>query len=321
MSPRTGMLSLLLQDETSRRAWNETISDWQEDSGCAVSTAGRLRADLRGSLSVLRMLLLTTGRQMATHRTWQLCGWMTLLAVGLSLLSPFGWAYALRLTEGRGFPHTMAVRLFVVPSSLVMAFALVSAFGAGQTRHRSSPVLGTMILSLTLALLVTGWLEPASNKLFRIELETLSRTAPPGADRFLPGRGAVELSLPDLVRESIHERNQAFGARRVLSYRLVLLLAVPTGFVLGAALRSRFGAGRGWRPAQFAGAASLILAAVAGSYAWPLLSRMLTWAIAVRLERLNIVLWLGLAFVCVAVFVLVRSLASEQAATVSGANA
>jgi hypothetical protein len=321
MSARHGIMNVLLPDDMSRRAWEETIWDWCGERSRATGTFVRLRTDARGGLSVLRMLLLTTGRQMVTRRTWQLFGWMTLLAVGLSLLSPFGWLYALSLTKGRGFTQTMAVWRFVVPSSLVMAFALVSAFGAGQPRHRSGPALATMILSATLTLLVTGWLEPASNRQFRIALETLSRTAPPGADRFLPGRGAVELSLPDLVRESIHERNQAFGARRVLSSRLVLVLVVPAGFVLGAAVRSRFGAGRGWRPAQFAGAASLILAAIAATYAWPLLSRLLPWAIAVRLERLGVVSWLGLAFACVAILVLTRSRSSGAAATASGAKA
>jgi hypothetical protein len=162
---------------------------------------------------------------------------------------------------------------------------------------------------------------PATNHLLRIELSTLDLQAP--ARAYLSARvvAGSELPLHELLSKAIVERNTAFGAQWIVSERLVLMLAAPAGFLLGIAVRNRLTGRTSWRIAQCAGAASLILGAIAGRYFWPLLSPIVPWAVAVRLERLGVVSWLGLALVCIAVVVLGRSSNSEPGSGAPGARA
>jgi hypothetical protein len=239
--------------------------------------------------------------------TWRLFGWTVVFTVIAASLNPFSWAYAASVTSGLPIGETLQLRGLLILNSLALAFTVVCAAGVGQTSRRSTPALAGVILSFLFMLLILGWVVPATNHLLRIELSTLDLQAP--ARVYLSARvvAGSELPLHELLSKAIVERNTAFGAQWIVSERLVLMLAAPAGFLLGIAVRNRLTGRTSWRIAQCAGAASLILGAIAGRYFWPLLSPIVPWAVAVRLERLGVVSWLGLALVCIAVVVLGRS--------------
>ena len=321
MSARTGFAALLFPDGASRRAIDETLADWREERAQAASVHGRVRVEVQGCLSILRVVLGQTAREMTAATSWRVFGWTVVFTVIAASLNPFSWAYAASVTAGVPIGETLRLRGLLILNSLALAFMLVSAAGVGQKSRQPGPALAGVTLSFLFMLLVAGWLVPATNHLLRIELSTLNLEAP--ARAYLSARAGAgnDLPLHELLPKAIVERNTAFGAQWIVSERLVLMLAAPAGVLLGMAVRRRLDGRTSWRIAQSAGAAALILAAIAGSYLWPLLSRFVPWTIAVRLERLNVVSWLGLACACAAVFVLVRSSNAEPRATAPGAKA
>ena len=78
MSPRSGLASLLLPDETSRRALDETLADWRDDRRRATSLPARVWSEARGCLSVFRVILGEARRELAGPDVWRLFAWTVL---------------------------------------------------------------------------------------------------------------------------------------------------------------------------------------------------------------------------------------------------
>ena len=308
MSPRSGLASLLLPDETSRRALEETLADWREERRRATTRRARVWSDAQGCVSVLRVILGEAGRELVAPEAWRLFAWTVLIAVIVAALNPFAWAYASQAAFGVRIQDTLAVGWLLIPGGLVPAFLLISSLGAGQPRRQSVPLLASMMLSAVFMILVLGWVLPAARQQFRIEVAALAHdaTQTPGQVG-VPAPGAGELPLRELLAEATANGRNAQSAQRVISTRLAFLLAVPTGLLLGIAVRKRMDGRVPWRIAQCAGAAALIFASITANYAWPFLRGLLPWPTAVRLDRLQADLWLALAIAWTAVIVLGRS--------------
>lgn len=295
MSARTGFVSLLLPDETSRRAFEEALADWAEERGRATTLPRRVWTEAQGCLSLARVVLGVARRELVTPEAWRNFAWTVLLAMIVAAANPLNWLYSARGFLAPRLPESLMIGVLLVPNSLVVAFAIVSALGPGQGRSRPGRPLASLVLASVFMFLVLGWVTPAANQQFRTTVARLS-TPRIAADRpaGAPMPGLTELAMPDLVRQAFADRGNIRGARRVLSVRLALLLATPTGFLLGAAIRQRIGNRAPWRVRHALGAVALISAGIAGNYSWPLLAKLFSWPIAVRLERLNADLWLAL---------------------------
>ena len=62
MSRAIGLFDLLVPDETSRRAFEETLADWREEWRRASDPIERMRVSTRGWLSLSRVVMASIER-------------------------------------------------------------------------------------------------------------------------------------------------------------------------------------------------------------------------------------------------------------------
>jgi hypothetical protein len=323
MSVRSGLIGLLAPDETSCRAFEETLADWHDEWTRASNPIARIRVSARGWVSVAR-LVITTGRVgFVRADTWRVLALPLFVSAALSLLLiPWIWSY------GRwplSFASFAVAVVLLMPQGVATLLAPVAAIGFGTRRERQPNVITTIPMLVAVMVLLVGWVFPASNQMYREYVFSKLSGEPPevvsNAAR-VPNalaRGTPELSAPELVRLARSgQSDQRRAAISHLSARLALAVSVPVFFVFGIAVRrslaarTRWGIAR-WGIARFAAGASAVGVFLLSSLALSLLQRV-SPAVASWPESRGLTIWFSSGVLCVAVIVLARAANPEQPA-------
>ena len=300
MSPRKGLLGVLVPDETTRRAFEETLADWREEWQLASTPIERMSVSTRGWISLTRLVAGTMRVGLLTSETWAVSSMAVVLSAALSLLMiPSVWWY----TPGPlALPDFVVAVLFMMPQGMVVLLAPVASIGFGTKPWREPSVIAVApVLVLTMGMLA-GWVLPASNQMYREHV--FSRIS--GGPGEVP-RGLSEMSAPTLIREvtrgTPHNSRLAMGQ---LSTRAALVVAVPVYFVFGMAIRRRLSTATRWRIARFVAGASAACAFTVSDYAVSVL-RDVSPAIADLPGRGGLSIWLSSVVLCLAIAVLART--------------
>jgi len=300
MSPRTGLLGVLVPDEATRRAFEETLADWRDEWTRASNPIERIVVSTRGWISVARLVAGTMRIGLSTSETWAVSSMAVLMSAALSLLMiPSVWWY----TPGPlTLPGFLVAVFLLVPQGMVVLLAPVASIGLGTRPWREPSVIAVVpVLVLTMVMLA-GWAIPASNQAFREYVS--SRVS--GAPRVLP-RGTSEMSVSALIRETAsgtqYSRRAAAGQ---LSSRAALVVAVPVYFLFGVAVRRRLALRTRWGIARFIAGASAACAFMVSDYAVSVL-RDVSPAIADLPGRGGLSIWLSSLVLCLAIVVLARN--------------
>ena len=301
MSPRSGFLGVLVPDETTRRAFEETFADWRDEWTRAATPIERLRVSTRGWISVARLVALAICAGLGNSTTWAAFSMTLFATAGLSLLW-VSWDRApgqLPLSAG----HFAVGAVLLVPQGFAFLMAPAAAIGLGTKRgHEPSVITVALMLFVTMVLLV-GWVFPASNQMYR-EYVYSSLSGRTG----VLTRGVPELNAPELIRQvrtgSVGERRAGISA---LSNRLALVVSAPVFFIFGVAVRRRLSVRRRWGNARFVAGASAIAVFLTCSFAlskirsmWPVLAEQLS-------ASRGLSIWLSSIVLCLAIGVLARS--------------
>ena len=230
--------TLLMPGETSQRAIEETLADWRQSRIDASGTGARVLIEIRGVVSLLRVTAMVTANQLRHRDVWDPFAWALAVAVVLGLGPAFS-GFLLRLPASTD--EVTWLTMLLAPGAIAALYPLVMAIGLGVKPDRPVPLAGQIVLSTLLVVLLTGWIVPAANEAFRIDVfEILSRTRAAGSAEFRPGPAGSSLLT------------------------LSLALTAPTFVMLGFAIRRRWMQGDSWRVAQFAAGAAVVLAMFCG---------------------------------------------------------
>jgi hypothetical protein len=297
MSPRTGLLGVLVPDETTRRAFEETLADWRDEWQRASSPLERMRVSTRGWISVSRLLAGTMRVGLLASGTWAVFSMALAVSVALSLPLVF-WS---RTPGPLTLPGFLIAGFLLIPQGMVTLLAPAAAIGLGTRPGREPHVFAVApALLLTMALLA-GWVFPASNQMYREYV--FSRVSE--RQGVLP-RGLSELSAADLVREiGGGTPDRSLAAIGQLSTRASLVVAAPVYFIFGVAVRRRLVSRTRWGIARFVAGASAAGVFVVSAYAVSVL-RDVSPAIAGLPEARGLSIWLSSVVLCVAIGVLSR---------------
>jgi len=260
-----GFADLLMPDPAARTAIDETIEDYRDERAQASSIGARWWSDVQCIVALGRVLTLTALRDLAASDTWRVVGSCVLLSVAIvPLFLLLTWPDVVRLP----FPSGI-VYLILMPAALV--FGPIAALGWFDRADRPVRILAPLVVSALLMLVVMGWLIPAASQSLRVAMwASAANSRPFGSWIIFPGPN--ELDLPSLIRRSrVDWFNLAFTQALVI--RVALILAAPTGLLLGAAVRQRWRHRVNWRVLQASGllaAIAIIVVVWLGREAWSL---------------------------------------------------
>lgn len=299
MSSRTGLLGVLVPDETTRRAFEETMADWREEWTRASNPIARIAAATRGWVSLARVLVGTMRVGFQTRSTWSFLAGTVMTSAALSLLlidsvwSSTGWPLL-------SFSNIALAVLMLIPQGQAVLVAPIAAMGLGlRPRQPLSPLTIVPALVLGMVLLV-GWLLPASNQMYREYMFSKY-----GGDEAL-ANGLPELSLPDLIRQAANGSTyESFAAIGQLSTRIALVAAVPISFVFGIAVRRRLDGLVRWGIARFLAGGTVIGLFLAWNFVMSQILRALPGLATFRPRSLGI--WLSLVCLSAATVLLCRT--------------
>ena len=305
MSARSGLFGLLVQDETTRRAFEEAIADWREEWIRAHSPFARIAIAARGWLSLARVVGATMRVGFMSRSTWSVLTGTLLTSAALSLLlidsvwSNTGWPLL-------SFSNIALAVLMLIPQGQAVLMAPVAAIGLGlRPRQPLSPLAIVPALMLAMVVLV-GWLLPASNQMYREYLFSML-----GESGTL-AMGLPELNLPDLIRKAANgSLFESSAAVAHLISRIGLVVAVPIYFVFGIAMRSLLANRTRWGIVRFAAgataAATFMLSSAVVSAIRGMLPDLLRW------ESGGLTVWLSSAILCLATIVMASTRRGEPA--------
>jgi len=303
MIRRSGLPALLLSDETSRRAFEETIGDWRQERAAAVSHAARLLIDAHLFAAIGRVFLGGARRDLAHWSLWRSVGACVLLSTLMAVLNPLTWTFGFT-RPGHWFEDAVSSMWLLIPNSAILFFLLATAAGVGVKRERQPQrLLGHALVAFLLAFMVTGWVTPAGNLAFRERMWAIAeREAPAGLGprpaalrRMYRGlsKAIGDASLSELVVQAAKDPFHQPFVLQAMSGRMAFSLGAPVAVILGAAIRRRLRRVGSWRLIQISsGAAASAIAVVAG-YLASILRQLFDWVTATRLERLQLDLWLA----------------------------
>jgi hypothetical protein len=230
-----GFADLLLPDPAARIAIDETIDDYRDERAQAESIAARVWIDVQGVAALGRVVALTAVRDLRASDTWRVVGSSALLSMTVVPMT-------LHLASSRPLLDLILVPsdgVFAVLQVAALAFGPIVALGWFERVDRPARIAGPLVASALLMLVVMGWLVP---------LAPTSNVWP----------SPNELDLPSLIRRSWNDSwNLMFTQALVI--RAALILAAPTGLLLGTAIRRRWRNRANWPLLQASG----LLAAVA----------------------------------------------------------
>ena len=207
----------LFPGETSQRAIEETLADWRQSRIDASGAGARVLIEIRGVVSLLRVIAMVTAAQLGQGEVWGPFAWALAVAVVLGL-GPMFSGFLLRLPAST--EEVAWLTILLAPAAIAALYPLVMAIGLGVKPDRPVPLAGQIALATLLVVVLTGWIVPAANQAFRIDVfEILSRTRAAGSVEFRSG--PVQTSL----------------------LTLSLALTAPTFLLLGFAIRRRWAQG------------------------------------------------------------------------------
>jgi len=212
MSSRNGFAGLLLPDETSRRAFEETLADWREEASQATSAGRSLRCHVSGATATLRVIAGIALAQGRTATVGRIIG-RTLLLAALTGLS---WAAIIMplvrdAQLSRGIDPWL-YGLVLAAQTTTVAFSCFLAAGVGLRRAQKLPMFGAVAFAVLVMGLAAMVLAPLTAEFYRQSLAAAQ---------------AAGLTVPPLVRLSF-------------ANRLSRVAAAVTFLVLGEAIRRRF---------------------------------------------------------------------------------
>lgn len=321
MSPRTGLLSLLLPDETSRRALEETLADWREERARAESVLPYVLVHVRGCFAVVRVVAGITTRGFLLTETWRVVvGSIAVAAAGSLIFIPGIW---IGMKWDPAAASVMWASWFLVPQVMLPLLAPAAAIGFGMRTQRGGTLPATVLLTaLTMGLV--GWGVPASNQAYRTVVAQQARATRfdlairlnrgeivLNRGEFVPVEGPAELTIGELIRHQRPSRSWNVDAiLGQLSMRGALVLAVPTFFLLGITVRGTLLRRWSWRIAQAAsgaiGIALFFTATGAISFIRPLVGNPR------ELSHAGISVWIATLFAMFTIALLARFAANPE---------
>jgi hypothetical protein len=285
----SAFVDLLVPDEPGRRAIEETLDDWREERARAGSPSARVMVNLRGLFSMLRVLCTVPLRDIIGIEVWRLFA-LTLLAATIPALIPLT-IYVGNLPGALTISELVWLSVLLLPNAIATFAPLALALGLGLKRDRAAPVLATILVSVVFLIVMSGWIVPTANQRFR--LSVLQTSA--GQSRPAPAPGLTELNAAQLATLAFEgSTSDRRNAQRVINVRLALIVAAPSMFLLGLAVRDRFGARR-WRLAQAAGPVAVVALVYVADVAAPVTLQFFDWPLAARLSQFNPELWMAMA--------------------------
>ena len=300
MSPRTGLLSVLVSDEATRRAFEETVADWRDEWTRASTPIERVRVSTRGWISLARLVAGTLRVGWVASQTWAVFSMAVLVSAALSLLLiPSIWPY----TPGPLTPPEFLVAVaLLMPQGMVALLAPVAAMGFGTKPWREPSVIAVVPVLVLMMVLFTGWAFPASNQMYREYVFSKMSGGP-----LLVMSGLAEMSGPQLIREAVSGTAfRHWAAIGQLSTRLALVISVPVCFIFGVTVRRRMPVRMRWGIARFVAGASAFGVFLACSLAlsqvrigWPSMADQLS-------DSSGLSIWLSSLVLCLAIGVLCR---------------
>jgi hypothetical protein len=280
------LFDLLVPDERGRHATEETLDDWREERARARSFTAGVVVNTRGLAAILRVFAGIALNDMRTRHAWQpfVVALLAAGSLGLVLVVPADRP----LLSGIGMPVDVVLLATLLPTCLpLLSFAL--AGGIGQRRDHQAPVLFTILASTLFLVIMSGWVVPITNQIFR-ERVLAFRVVPPANT---PAPSTAELTVPELLKHAwdgtpLDRRNTL----RTAISRLALVATAPTMLLLGLAIRRRLF--RRWRVAQALGVLTAVGLHVVGGVATSML-RLSDWPLAAHLRSVGGGTWMSLA--------------------------
>jgi hypothetical protein len=294
------LLGVLVPDETTRRAFEETLADWRDEWTRASSPIDRIRVSTRGWISIARLAAGTIRMGWLASDTWTVLVMAVMVSAVLSLLMiPSIWSYA---PGPLTLPEFSVAVLLLLPQGMVVLLAPVAAIGVGAKPWREPSVIAVALALVLTMILFTGWVFPASNQMYREYVFSKLSDGPR-----LVLSGLAEMSGPQLIREATGGTSLThWPAIGQLATRLALVVLVPVSFVFGVAVRRRLALRTRWGIARFVAGASAACAFAVSDYA-VLVLRDVSPAIADLPGRGGLSIWLSSLVLCLAIVVLARN--------------
>jgi len=290
-------------DETTRRAFEETLADWRDEWHRASNPLEKMRVSTRGWLSLTRVVMATMRVGIVRPDTWRVFTMALVVAAGLSLLLiPSIWTYS-RFPFSLG-NYAMAI-LLLMPQGLVTLLAPASAIGFGAKPGQQPNVFAIGVAMLLTMVLLAGWVFPATNQTYR-EF-TFAKFAQRSGTAFVaPQEGTTEQSAFELIRTVRNGwPNERRAALAALGNRLSLVISVPVFFVFGAAVRHRLAGRTRWGIARFVAGASAVGVFLLCSFTLSMLRDR--WPLVANLsDSRGVSVWLSSLVLCLAIGVLSR---------------
>lgn len=315
MSLRTGLADILAPDETSRRAFEETIADWRDEWKAASYPTARIRASARGWLAIAHVLASTLRGGLIRPDTWVALAWTLITAMGLSLVLVLAiWSY----TDWPSSLATFAVAVtLVMPQCIVTMLSPAAAIGFGTSRRDLPRVIAIVPVLLVTMVLLVGWVVPETNQMYRQYTAAQFASAaggavPDNARPWLLTRGMPETTGPQLIRLALDDQSpRRREATAQLVMRLGLVVSLPVFFVFGVAVRRRLAGTTRWAISRFLAGASAIGVFLLSSLLVAQL-RLTFPAVATWPEARSLSVWIATLALVVATLVLARTRNPER---------